>query len=123
MTMVALSLVASFHRTFASFSVLINHFVPTIIARKRTALRVTAGVTCIGATPKARRQAFTVWIADSPKGLLSDLALPLWKSMTFCSVTCNWGKSLRVTERAGEAIEHKVFNRQFDRVQVFTLIR
>jgi hypothetical protein len=101
----------------------INHFVPTIIARKRMALRVTAGVTCIGATPKARRQAFTVWIEDSLKGLLSDLALPLWKGMTFCSVTCNWGKPLRVTERASEAIEHKVFNRQFDRVQVFTLIR
>jgi hypothetical protein len=64
-----------------------------------------------------------IWIAASLKGLLSDLALPLWKGMTFCSVTCNWGKPLRVTERASEAIEHKVLNRQFDRVQVFTLIR
>jgi hypothetical protein len=122
-TMVALSLVASFSRTFSSMSVLINHFVPTILSRKRMALRVTASVTCIGATPKARRQAFTVWIEDSLKGLLSDLALPLWKGTSYFFVTCNLKKPLRVTERAGEAIEQKVFNRQFDRVQVFTLIR
>jgi hypothetical protein len=72
---------------------------------------------------KARRLPFTVWIADSLKGVPSDWRSPYEKDITFCLVTCNWGKALRVTERAGEAIEHKVFNRQFDCVQVFTLIR
>jgi hypothetical protein len=61
------------------------------------ALRVTAGVTCIGAT---RRQPFTVWIADSLKGLTERPALSLWKGITFCSVTCNWEEPLRVTQRA-----------------------
>jgi hypothetical protein len=74
------SIVASFSRTFSSMSVLINHFVPTILSRKRMALRVTAGVTRIGATPKARRQPFTVWIADSLKGLLSDWRSPYEKA-------------------------------------------
>jgi hypothetical protein len=65
-------LVASFQRTFASFSVLINHFVPTIIARKRTALRVTAGVTCLGATPKARRQALFERLIERPGAPLME---------------------------------------------------
>jgi hypothetical protein len=87
------------------------------------------GVTCNGRRYVYRGYAKNadsrapIWIADRLKGLLSDLGLPLRKGVAFSSVTCNCGKPLRVTERASEAIEHKVFNRQSDRVQVFTLVR
>jgi hypothetical protein len=120
--MVALSLVASFSKTGVGFSGPISLFLPTVISRTRMALRVTAGVTCIGAGARSA-DSLSQSFAVSLKGLPSSRALRLRKGITFCSVTCNGERPLRATEHASEAIGHKITNRQLDRVQVFPLVR
>jgi hypothetical protein len=105
-TMVTLSLVASFSRTFSCFSVLINHFVPEEIDFDRIDKfeSLTTGTLRVGAPPKTlvddgERHVviLTIWDADAETKVY-------WRSLdgNAPKTTIIPGKGIQTFQTAGE---------------------